>query len=93
MAAEISVELPMLLGNTTGGIRQVTVAGDTLQQALDDLLRQYPLLKVHLYESQGVLRKHVLILYNGQNTRWFKSLDLPTQEGDKITVLQAVSGG
>ena len=56
-------------------------------------MQRYPLLRPHLYESEGQLRKHVLMLYNNQNTRWFDSLDIPTKPGDKITILQAVSGG
>ena len=91
-AVQIPVAIPMLLGNTTGGAREVVVSGATLQEALEDLLRQYPLLRVHLYDG-GALRKHVLILFNGQNTRWFETLDMPVKAGDAVTILQAVSGG
>jgi hypothetical protein len=59
----------MLLGNATGGSREITVTGATLQECLDDLLERYPLLRTHLYEYDGQLRRHVLILYNDQNTR------------------------
>jgi len=89
----VRVAIPMLLGNATAGVREVTVSGATLQACLDDLIAQYPLLRTHLYEENGTLRKHVLILYNSQNTRWLDSLDIPVQAGDEITILQAVSGG
>ncbi len=87
------VTIPMLLGNATGGAREVAVTGDTLRACLDDLLARYPLLRIHLYEEDGALRKHVLILYNEQNIRWLESLEVPIQAGDQITILQAVSGG
>lgn len=90
---QVAVAIPMLLGNATGGTREVTVAGATLQQCIDDLLDKYPLLRVHLFDEPGKLRKHVLILYNDQNTRWLDTLDIPVSAGDKITILQAVSGG
>jgi molybdopterin converting factor small subunit len=91
--ADVTVTIPMLLGNATGGAHEVTASGDTLQACLDDLQRQYPALRTHLYDDHGAQRKHVLILYNDQNTRWFDSLDLPIEPGDRITILQAVSGG
>lgn len=92
-AVTTKVSIPMLLGNATEGAREVGVTGATLQECLDDLVRNYPLLGSHLFEEDGALRRHVLILYNDQNTRWFDSLDIPTQPGDRITILQAVSGG
>jgi molybdopterin converting factor small subunit len=88
-----TVSIPMLLGNATGGAREVHVRGVTLQECLDDLLAQFPLLRTHLYEDDGLLRRHVLILYNDQNIRWLETLALPVRPGDRITVLQAVSGG
>jgi molybdopterin converting factor small subunit len=92
-AVSTKVSIPMLLGNATEGAREVSVTGATLQECLDDLMRTYPLLGSHLFEADGALRRHVLILYNDQNTRWFDALDIPIQPGDRITILQAVSGG
>ena len=31
--------------------------------------------------------------HNSANTRWLDSIDVPVNEGDTITILQAVSGG
>lgn len=92
-AITVPVAIPMLLGNATGGAHEVTVLGATLQGCIDNLLENYPLLRVHLFESPGKLRKHVLILYNDQNTRWLESWDVPVKHGDRLTILQAVSGG
>ena len=90
----VTVAIPMLLGNATGNAREVQVRGATLQACLDDLLAKHPLLRSHLFEERGELRKHVVILYNDQNTRWLDSLeDVAIQPGDRITILQAVSGG
>ena len=90
---ELVVAIPLLLKGAVDGAREVTVNGDTLQSAIDDLLSRYPLLRPHLYENERQLRKHVLMLYNNQNTRWFSSLEIATKPGDRITILQAVSGG
>ena len=83
----------MLLGNATGGVHEIKVRGATLRDCLDDLLAKYPLLRNHVFEVNGDVRKHVLILHNDQNTRWFDSFDVPVNDGDRVTILQAVSGG
>lgn len=90
---ELPVHIPGLLRNCTDNYGTVTVSGETLQGCIDDLLRSYPLLKVHLFTEQGAQREHVLFYYNGENTRWLTDLNIPVKRGDEITVLQAVSGG
>jgi molybdopterin converting factor small subunit len=69
------------------------VRADTLQGALDRLLLDYPALKVHLHDESGQLRPHVNLFYNDTNSRWLSSLEIPVQDGDTVTVMQAVSGG
>ncbi len=89
----LSVAIPSLLVNATNGAREVQVAGATLNECLEDLFRQFPVMRGHLFENDGQLRKHVLILYRDESTRWLKSLDIPVEAGERITILQAVSGG
>jgi molybdopterin converting factor small subunit len=89
----IPVKLPSLLAHCAGGARDVMVYAGTLGECLDQLAQEYPLLKIHLFEEDGRQRPHVLFFYNEENTRWFDHLDIPLKEGDRLTVLQAVSGG
>jgi molybdopterin converting factor small subunit len=89
----IEVTLPTILRDCTGGRNPVTVEAATLAQALTRLREVYPLLRVHLYEETGQLRPHVLIFYNQESTRWLDSLDIPLRPGDRLEILQAVSGG
>ena len=92
-APSVPVAIPMLLGNATRGAHEVVVSGATLRACLDDLLVRLPLLRSHLYEENGELRRHVVILYNDANIRHLSTLDVPTRPGDRIAILQAVSGG
>ncbi len=93
MNVAVPVAIPLLLGNATGGAREIEVSGETLRECLDELVVKYPLLQSHLYEDHGEIRRHVVILYNDQNTRWLDTLEVSIQPGDRITILQAVSGG
>ena len=90
---DIVVTLPGLLASCTGGESVVTVRAATLSSSIETLLQTYPLLKTHLYQEDGALREHLMFLYNDESTNWLDSMDLPLSEGDRLTVLQLVSGG
>jgi len=89
----IEVTVPTILRDCTGGHNTVTIEASTLAEALEQMNESYPLLKVHLYDEVGKMRPHVLIFYNEESTRWLESLDVPLRPGDRLEILQAVSGG
>ena len=89
----IEVKLPGILSSCTGGESTVTVEAETLSGSVGALLAAYPLLKVHLFQDNGCLREHIMLLYNDQSTDWLDSTEIALQEGDRLTVLQLVSGG
>lgn len=91
--ALIDCSIPSLLGDCAGGRTRFQVEAETLEQALSVLRETYPLLRVHLFDETGAARKHVLLFYNDDNLDWLDRLDLPLRPGDRLTVLQAVSGG
>ncbi len=90
---EIEVRVPGLLREFTEGQRRFPLEAETLSGAIEALLHKYPLLRVHLYTERGELRQHVLLFYNDDNTKWLERLDIPLKQGDRLSVVQAVSGG
>jgi molybdopterin converting factor small subunit len=68
-------------------------APGTLDQALRALQEKFPLLRAHVWDDAGRLRPHVLIFLNDQGLRWMQSLDVPLKHGDRIHIVQAISGG
>ena len=89
----VTIELPSVLAPVVNGERSFTVDADTLTGALAALFEIQPALKVHLFDETEAFRAHVLCFHNQTNTRWMESIDVPLQDGDTITILQAVSGG
>ncbi len=87
----VTIRLPRMLVELTGGDPFVEVTGDTLRSALDDLRRQRPGLEKHLFDESGALRRHVLCFCNDTHTR--TELDMAVRPGDTITILHSVSGG
>ena len=93
MKPEVTVELPSMLEATLGGVRRVTVRGGTWREALEDAFRKLPALRVHVYDESGELRQHVLCFVNDESTRFHAGDGPPLRDGDRLTILQAVSGG
>jgi sulfur-carrier protein len=89
----IAVSVPSLLRDCTGGNVKFELDALTLQGALDQLIANYPLLRVHLFTETGQVRKHVLLYYNDTNIAWLDNLDIALQPRDQLIVFQAVSGG
>jgi molybdopterin converting factor small subunit len=90
---EIEVTVPGLLSDCTGDRTQFVLQAETLAGALSGLISEHPLLRVHLYDESASLRKHIVIFYNGENIKRLQSLELPLGAGDRLDVLQNVSGG
>lgn len=91
--ARVAIHLPSMLAQATGGARRVDVEAETLRGALEAAFRACPALRVHVLDETGGLRQHVLCFHNDENSRWRGSLDVPVRDGDRVTLLQAVSGG
>ena len=89
----IGVTVPGLLADCTGGRRQFPLVAATLADALQRLLEEYPRLRPHLYDETLRLRRHVLIFYNDDNLATITDRNVPLRAGDRLLVLQAVSGG
>jgi len=87
----VTIRLPRLLSDLTGGEPEIQVTGDTLRSALDDLRRRRPDLGLHLLDESGLLRRHILCFHDDTYTR--TGLDVPLRPGDTITILHSVSGG
>ena len=89
----IAVSVPSLLKNCTGGRTRFTIEATTLAHALAVLIETYPLLRVHLYDEAERIRTHVQIFYNQESTRWLENMEIALKPGDRLSILQAVSGG
>ena len=91
--SRITLELPSLLVSMLGVPARIECEGATIRAALESACAAHPVLRVHLFDERSALREHVLCFHNETNTRWLPSLDEPVGDGDRLTVIQAVSGG
>ena len=90
---EVTVRLPVVLAQMADGERRFSVRGDTIGEALQDLVRQRPGLGMHLFDDAGAIRRYILCFHNEEYARGREGLERPIAPGDTITILNSVAGG
>ena len=89
----IVVRIPTPLQKLTADKGEVTAAGATVQDLLQDLERQYPGLKERLCDPNGRLRRFVNVYVNEEDIRFLKQEATPIKDGDEVSIIPAIAGG
>ena len=88
----IKVDIPTPMREQAGGQAVVEVAGATVREALDDLVRQHPGLGPKLFDN-GRLRPFVNVFVNDEDIRYLDDLDTKVADGQLVALIPAVAGG
>jgi hypothetical protein len=86
----VKVNLPTPLIEYTGGVRDVTGRGETLDVLLRDLDRQYPGIRFRMIDEQDRMRANMRFFVGGAATF---DLTQPLRPTDTLHIVQALSGG
>ena len=89
----VDVRLPTVLRQHAGGQATVKANGDTLGEAFEDLVRQFPGLAGQVVTADGTLHRFVNVYVNDDDARYLDKLDTKVADGDVISILPAVAGG
>jgi molybdopterin converting factor small subunit len=89
----VRVWIPGLLRDFTKGEVEFSVTAADVGAALDAAQQRHPLLHSHLADEHGRPRPNVNIFHNQELVRGEVGLSAPVSDGDRITILQSVSGG
>ena len=89
----VSVRIPTILRTYTDGESEVTAAGDTLSEVIDDLDANYAGIKGRILDDNGELRRFVNVYVGNDDVRFLENLETPTPDGAQISVIPAVAGG
>jgi molybdopterin converting factor small subunit len=88
----IKVQIPTPLREQVGGKTEVDVTGNTVQSALDDLVRQYPGIGPKLFDN-GTIRPYINVFLNDEDIRYLDEMDTKVTDGVIIALIPAVAGG
>jgi molybdopterin converting factor small subunit len=87
------VRFPALMKYYVDNQSELSVAGSTLAELLENVFVRYPSLKPHLYDSDGNLRRHINVFVNGVQLRELNGMDTALKDDDKIILMISAAGG
>ena len=88
-----TIALPTPLRPYAGKNSEVSVAGDTVGDALRDLTAQYPDLKRHLFGDDGELRSFVNVYLNDEDIRFLDKRATTLGASDSLSIIPSIAGG
>ncbi len=87
-----TIKIPTPLRAYTGGSAEITVHGETVGEALSDLLSKHPDLRQHLYNGDD-LRNFVNVFVGEEDIRYRDGLDTSIEPGDSLRIIPSIAGG
>ena len=73
-------------------VKVLDVAGNTVGDCLNDLVKQFPQCGEMLFDKNGTLIGYIEVYVNGEST-YPEELSKPVKDGDQLYILSVVAGG
>jgi molybdopterin synthase sulfur carrier subunit len=89
----VSVKIPTPLRRVTGGVSDVSAAGGTVRELIEDLERQFPGMRERLCDETGALRRFVNVFVGDEDIRFLEGIETAIEEGAQVSIIPAVAGG
>jgi ferredoxin-nitrite reductase len=86
----VLLRLPSTLSPYSGGRSQILLRADTVEQLLEVLEQQHPLIWEQLWTEQGHVRNRVRIFVNNELITNLEGLKTSLKPGQEVIVLPAV---
>jgi molybdopterin synthase sulfur carrier subunit len=86
----VTVSIPLLLADLTGGARTAEVAGATLGEVLAALERLYPGMAARI-QNDGKISPHVALTVDGKIA--MQGLSTPVRPDSEVAILPSMGGG
>jgi molybdopterin converting factor small subunit len=89
----VTVRVPTILRNLTGGAAEIAVDGATLSEVLDKLDAEHPGIRARVLDDDGKLRRFVNVYVGEDDIRFADGLQTSTPDGTTVSIIPAVAGG
>jgi len=87
------IRIPTPLRSYTSSQAEIQVQGQTVADAMEDLVIQFPNLRTHLYNGSGQLRPFVNLFLNEDNVRDLQGMQTSLKESDRLMLIPSIAGG
>jgi len=87
-----SIRIPTPLRVYTSNQAKVTVSGSTVNEALEDLVAQYPDLETHLF-NEGKLRNFVNVFIGEDDIRFLDGVETEVDDSTDLRIIPSIAGG
>ncbi len=88
-----AIRIPTPLRPYANGQSEVPVQGQTVADAMENLMSQFPSLRPNLTNGEGNLRPFVNLYLGENNIHDLQGLNTPLHEGDKLVLIPSIAGG
>ncbi|HTO12368.1 MAG TPA: ubiquitin-like small modifier protein 1 [Candidatus Binatia bacterium] len=89
----VTVRIPTPLRALAKGNADVQSKGDTIEDLIGDLERQFPGLRERLVDEAGELRRFINIYVNQEDIRFLDNKATKLKDGDEVAIVPAIAGG
>lgn len=88
-----TIHLPSSLANYANQQREISIAAESLDQALQKLAEHFPQLKDHIMDKQFKLLLHVAVFIDGEQLDSTQNQNVSLKADSQIVLVLALSGG
>lgn len=89
----VKVVLPNAFQKHTNGTREIQSSAQNLPQLIAELETNFPLLKQHLRDGDGKVRRFINFYVNDEDIRFLGEDKYAFQDGDEVLVIPSIAGG
>jgi MoaD family protein len=87
------LRIPTPLRHLAEGASEIEVDAENVALALEELTKQYPELRKHLFTETDELRSYVNLFVNDEDIRYLQGVDTPVKAGDRLMIIPSIAGG
>ncbi len=87
------LKMPTPLRSYTDGKAEISIPGSNVAEVMQQLVKQYPTLKPHLYNGEGRLRPFVNLFLGEDNINDLQGLETPVDENARLVLIPSIAGG
>jgi sulfur-carrier protein len=88
-----TVRFPNVMKFYVNNQSEFQVPASTVGVLIDQIVAEYPSVRMHLLDSNGNLRRYFNIFVNGTHIRDLNGLDTAIGDDDKVILMASAAGG